>query len=557
MSNKPPLRWILLAAVLFLNALFIIGAFDPSPHTGGDNAGYISLAYSLVTTGSYMELFDPAGLSHTKYPPVFPAILAVLMWLGARTWIAFKGVSVVATLAASGFTYLWAERRLGSRAAFLVALLLGVSVSVIYHSHWILSDPVFFAFTMAAMWALECYESDESSSTGFLFLGVAAVGLAYFTRSAGLPLVVALIGWLFLKKRWRPLGVSAFVLGIPMLWWWARGLGTEVSYADEFWMVNPYDPSQGTIELMGLGSRMLTNLTSYMFNWGPYGLIGSRGTWVAILGIVLTLAMIYGWLNQVRDRIRPAELFVPAYAALILLWPEVWAGDRFVLPLYPFVLMYGFAALRDVLSRLPVIGGRAITGAVILALFVPPVTSWIENVRWASTCTGLVRTGGAFACWGPRMAAYVEAAEWAGRALPAGSVVMSRKPRHFYTVSGLPSRTFSFDTDPDVQIEDATSVGGRYVLLDQWDGLAGRYIGGAILDRPSAFCFVQRFGDRSTGGADILGIISTSRPSVGSSLSADEVRLALCPPDYHRAVVESNSARSSSLRIPLLDGLDS
>ena len=54
MSDKPPLRWILLAAVLFLNALFIIGAFDPSPHTGGDNAGYISLAYSLVTTGSYM-----------------------------------------------------------------------------------------------------------------------------------------------------------------------------------------------------------------------------------------------------------------------------------------------------------------------------------------------------------------------------------------------------------------------------------------------------------------------------------------------------------------------
>ena len=155
------------------------------------------------------------------------------------------------------------------------------------------------------------------------------------------------------------------------------------------------------------------------------------------------------------------------------------------------------------------------------------------------------------------MGAFVEAAEWAGRALPEGSVVMSRKPRHFYAVSGLPSRTFSFDSDPDAQIEDATSVGGRYVLLDQWDGLASRYVGGAVLDRPSAFCFVQRFGDRSTGGADILGIISTSRSSYEPSPSAAEVRLAACPPDYQGAVVGSYSARSSSVRIPLLDGLDS
>ena len=557
MTGKAPVRWTFLVSALFLNALFIIGAFDPSPHTGGDNAGYVSLAYSLVTTGSYTELFDPAGPSHTKYPPVFPAILAVLMWLGARTWIAFKGVSVVATLAALGFTYLWAEQRLGSRAAFSVALLLGVSVSVIYHSHWILSDPVFLAFTMAAMWALECYESDESGATGFLFLGVAAVGLAYFTRSAGLPLVVALLGWLVLKRGWRPLGVSTLVLGIPMLWWWVRGLGAEISYTDEFWMVNPYEPSQGTIELMDLGSRMLTNLTGYMFNWGPYGIIGSRGPWVAVLGVVLTLGMIYGWLNQIKDRVRPAELFVPAYAALILLWPEVWAGDRFALPLYPFVLVYGVTALRDTLARAPVPVGRLITGAVILILVVPPVTSWIGNVRRASTCTDLVRTSGAFACWGPRMGAFVEAADWAGHALPEGSVVMTRKPRHFYTVSGLPSRTFSFDSDPDAQIEAATSVGGRYVLLDQWDGLASRYVGGAVLDRPSAFCFVRRFGDGSTGGADILGIIPTSSPSGAPSPPRAEVRLAVCPSDYQGAAAGSYSARSSSVRIPLLDGLDS
>ena len=67
MTGKAPVRWTFLVSALFLNALFIIGAFDPSPHTGGDNAGYVSLAYSLVTTGSYTE---PVSYTHLTLPTI-------------------------------------------------------------------------------------------------------------------------------------------------------------------------------------------------------------------------------------------------------------------------------------------------------------------------------------------------------------------------------------------------------------------------------------------------------------------------------------------------------
>ena len=82
------LYWASFVSVVSVSAVVVTVAFNPIPHAGGDNAGYISLAHGIVTTGSYLDGFDPEGLPHTKYPPVFPGVLALLMSLGARTWVA-------------------------------------------------------------------------------------------------------------------------------------------------------------------------------------------------------------------------------------------------------------------------------------------------------------------------------------------------------------------------------------------------------------------------------------------------------------------------------------
>jgi len=148
------LRLPLLAAAVVTSVVIVWMAFTPVPHTGGDNAGYVSLAHSLLTTGTYVDAFDPEGLPHTKYPPVFPALLALLIAMGARTWAALKMTAMVSTVLAVAATWLWAERRLGPLAAFGVAVLLSVSSAVVYYSHWVLSDPLFLALTIGALYAL-------------------------------------------------------------------------------------------------------------------------------------------------------------------------------------------------------------------------------------------------------------------------------------------------------------------------------------------------------------------------------------------------------------------
>jgi len=48
-----------LTVVLLIQSILVARVFTPQPHSGGDNAGYVSLAYSLLDQGEYREIWDP------------------------------------------------------------------------------------------------------------------------------------------------------------------------------------------------------------------------------------------------------------------------------------------------------------------------------------------------------------------------------------------------------------------------------------------------------------------------------------------------------------------
>jgi hypothetical protein len=549
-----------LAVVVVVSAAVVIVAFNPAPHSGGDNAGYVTLAYSLVAHHSYTELWDPAHLPHTKYPPVFPALLAILLLLGARTWTALKTVAAASTIVAVAFTYLWAERRLGAARAVGVALALALSSSVVYYSHWVLSDPTFLAFTMVSLWALDRAD-EQDARIGWLAVGAAAAGLAYFTRSAGLPLMVALAGWLALRRRWRALVVVAIGLGVPVFLWWLRAhLVGKIEYASEFWMVDPYNPSLGHLGLGGLIARVVGNAKGYVGTYLPGGIVG-RGGGVAIvsLGVALVGLGLVGWARRGARRIGVVELFVPLYAGVILLWPQVWSGDRFALPLLPVLFVFALEALWDGARVLGEIWATTAGVVALLLVLLPAFGSWLTAAGQASACGSLIQAGGAFACYGSGFEQFAEAATWSGSNLPPGSVVLSRKPRIFYVLSGVPSRTFPFETDPASHLALADSVGARYELLDMVDGLSGRYVASAIRQRPGAYCALRAFGQGAGVGTRMFGVLPPDqRGPEGTTAPGRSVRIAGCPQSYLRSPAGAAGYASPppSSRIPLLDGLD-
>ena len=580
--ERSPLRWGAVAAgILILQALVLVAVALPAPHSGGDHTAYLALAHSLLEGTGYTELWDPERPLHTKYPPGYPAVLALLMALGATTWGAFKTSSAVAMALSTLVIFAWASRRVGALGAGAVALLLILASGWQDASRWVLSEPWFLLWTFVAFWAAEHALGDSGFRPGrdrqqdngglaplpsgyALWLVVAGFGalMAFGVRTAGLPVVLALGITLLAARRFR----SALLYGaaaVLVLGSWfllgARRAG-EGAYQDEFWLVNPYDPELGTVGFTGLLGRVWTNVGIYVGRvlpgewWSGTG--ASPGVFWALGGLMAVLA-VWGWASRLRRAPGVPEFFAPLYAGMILLWPEVWSGERFLLPLLPLALLYAGTVVGGLVREFGRAGGwdaervgrvRPVVLAVAgTALAAPAVGETLRSMEVAGSCRNAVaRTGDAFVCHGGGFVEFRDAAAWMGVNLPADAVALSRKPRILYALGGPPGRTFPFTRDPDLFLAEADAIGARYLLFDWVDGVALRFLPEVISARPGAFCFVFGWGeDPPQPGTDLLGILPPDARVEGG----DGV-IARCPDGWMQD--PPMAVQAEGLRIPLL-----
>ncbi|MBT8397711.1 MAG: hypothetical protein HKO65_01915 [Gemmatimonadetes bacterium] len=528
---------LVLAGLLVLQSFIVALVFTPQPHGGGDNAGYVTLAHSILEDGTYQELWDPAEPAHIKYPPVFSALLAVAILAGAKSWGALKVVPAFSVVLAVAFAFLWARERKGLAVGAFVALLLGISESVVYYSQWILSDPAFLAVTMAALWALTKSSGVEAPGGArraahlWLVIGMVLVVLAYFTRSAGLPLVVATVLWLAVTGRWKAVLGFAALFGVPALLWWLRGRGLGGSqYASEFWLVNPYQPGLGTVGLGGLLDRVGGNLSAYLLAIIPAGIIGDDVPVFprVLVGIGLALVALVGWIRTLREELGPAELFLPLYLGLILLWPEAWSGDRFALPLLPLLFFYCGTALGWLLVSFSKRARQGLVAVFLVGLAIPAGYQWWRMADDAGDCRELSRAGRGRECLPVALGEYFALAEWAGRSLPDGASVTTRKPRIFFVMSGVKAHSVPLEADPDRFLARVRDSGSRYVSIDLLDAVSGYYVYPALQSRTAAFCGLVGVGQ---AGTQLLGV---PEAQLGTTTPGEPSGLARCPPDMVR-----------------------
>lgn len=493
-TNARPVRVALGIAALHLVLALI--AFNPSPHVGGDNAAYLSLARSLVERHAYVSLWDPALPAHTQYPPVWPAIIAFFWIIGLRGLVAMKFVVLAFSCAAVALSYLWLRRTTTAGIALAVGVLLAVSPGVVELSHWELSDVPAWSFAMLALWASthlagtrERDLHDDEPRHG-LWLGVMVAGavLGNFTRAAGLPLVVAALAWLALRRRWRDLAVLAGVF-FPLffLWWlWGKTHG-GAGYVGYLWAVDPYQPKLGTVGVGGMIGRFLLNIQRYtgihlpiLLSWS-----GDKRYW---LSVPVVLLAIVGWARRLR---RPglAEVWMPPMIGLLLLWPSTWSGERFILPLLPLLLCYAAEALRDLAGRLrwrPAARLVPLAAGAVLLLVALPGIGRVEKV--GLTCSRDYRHGDTFPCMTPEFHDFFSVAMLTRGSLPAGSAVLSRKASLFFVYSGYRGATYPLSASPDTFFAEARRIGARYVVLDNTPGISELFLHPILLSRRDDFC---------------------------------------------------------------------
>ena len=161
-----------------------------------DSGVYVSLAYSLVTGEGYREIYEVGLPSHTKYPPVFPLLLAFVIYLFDVDFWAMRllitGLGVVALYV----VYMFFRRIAGDKVALTVLVLTGVSPGIWFYSQSILSEIPYLLVSFVGLLCLEKYKDDRGHILGNGWVAAFTVGVASLTRTIGVALLVGGVAYL-------------------------------------------------------------------------------------------------------------------------------------------------------------------------------------------------------------------------------------------------------------------------------------------------------------------------------------------------------------------------
>ena len=224
-----PAERLALIGLVGLHVAFAALLFDPEPTIGGDNAHYMILAESIGSGQGYRDIHVPGAPNHAQYPPFYPLVLAATAALGGEL-VAFKLLSVLFTTASVVALYLLARARLGWAGAVAVAVPLAASPVLLDFSHWVLSEALFVFCVLVALAA-----SERSPATDRWFaVSLAAAVLAFLTRFAGLPLLVALALPLAWRRDWGRLALVGGAATVAVGGWWLWGWLSEAPGANRY-----------------------------------------------------------------------------------------------------------------------------------------------------------------------------------------------------------------------------------------------------------------------------------------------------------------------------------
>jgi hypothetical protein len=274
----------------------------------------------------------------------------------------------------------------------------------------------------------------------FYLMALALLGM-YFTRTAGIILLISYILYLFFDKKYIAASALAGIFLI-CIGAWNLNAPSSNHYMQQVLMVNPYDVYQGKLTLKTGINRFVNNLKRYAGKEIPAVIFPfldlGQNTPVKIIhygiGIGLALLALWGlWYKFPEHKQRLLIfLYLAGSMAMLLMWPAQWFGSRFITPLMPFIILFALKGFNDFcswtgkkagLSRIAWIPYAAML-AVPFFIGIKPGQNTVSSIRDAHRS--------AKTKYPVAYQNFFNLGKWAKINLPAHSVVASRKPGLFY-----------------------------------------------------------------------------------------------------------------------------
>src|SRR3954469_19403146 len=314
---------------------YVVGSFDDDGH-------YLALAKAFADGKGYVDTSMPGSPVESLYPPGYPLLITPLVWLfGSAVW-PLRLLSAIAFLGCFPLLDRLLRRHpvpTGVRIATLVMFALSPTAATFGSE--VMPETVFLLVLLAVLLALPRWEEQPSLFTWRAAVVAFGAPYLFLLKTAGLPMLVGIIGWLLLRRRWRRFAMvattSVLMIAPLVLARLSSGSVTPSRYKNEYGLAGP------------LPHAIWNGVRGYVTDAIPATLVPTMGAGLHSHSVVLdvllwivresaTLIVLVGFISWMRRRIDVTLLITPLYLAETVPFPFI--NQRRVVLLLPLVVAW-------------------------------------------------------------------------------------------------------------------------------------------------------------------------------------------------------------------------
>ncbi len=395
--------------------------------TSYDDAHYIILAESLSSGQGYELINFPRPQIERAFPPGWPMLLAPLAFLFPGNYTVLKLLSLVLWLASIFLMYRIFSKRIQSPHLEIITGLAALNPLLVGTSVTVMAESAYLFFSLLALNVFDIWKEKAGSKKDWLIVFVAVLALyTQLIRTIGIALVIAVVLYLLLTRRWREVGIATSVViagALLQMWLNLRNGGSVVSAGYESQVFSgsiAEKVGQMWWNALGYFNETLAGSLIAIFGarvsdfWGNYGLEFLP----ALMNIIILLLVVIGLAVSIK-KFHVMDIYVVVYVLGILAFWNPQVGSvkaRFLIPIIPFLYFYlvqGIDRTKEKITRNRINSGRRVEAGLFIFI---ALTLIIRNVQnWQNPVIN-------------QMTDISIGASWVAENAPPDSIVMVNEP---------------------------------------------------------------------------------------------------------------------------------
>jgi hypothetical protein len=500
LSVARPEKRSLITYLLLLTCIFAFtysAVFDSKVDTNGDNAGYYILAKSIATGQGYTNIHKPDESAANHLPPGYPAIVSlVFKTVGYQIGTVKITNGILFLFSLFALFFLFIDLSDNKQLSFAVSLLVLLNAHFLRFSTMMMSEiPFLLVSSLCLLVFIRLPQKKSPFKNPQFYLFLILLTASVYIRTAGIALVAGISAVLLFKKNYKYLlaSISGFLLLFAP--WQIRShlLGGN-SYLQQLIQKNPYRPELGQMDLVDWIQRFSINTKRYLIHEIPNSCFPFKEInyhseinsldW--LMGISILALILFG-LFQIKKHRMLLVMYLAGNFGILLLWPEVWYGVRFILPIVPILLLLICLSLLNISKKLL---ATIFKSPEKLEAYIPYFWTLLILILCFNQLKMVhMRAKLPYAV---NYNNYLFIAKWSQKNTPEDAIICCRKEQLFYLFSDRKAVRYKSSLNAEELIEDLIKKKVDYVVLDQLGFQSTRrYLYPAIQKYPQKFTIIN------------------------------------------------------------------